>query len=47
MTTVIIDIPDKDKDIVLQVLKRFNVKIKPIDRGPYDSKFEVVVKKDG
>ena len=45
MTTVTIDIPDKEKDIVLQMLKKFNVKIKTIDESPYDPEFVAMIKK--
>ena len=45
MTTLTIQIPDKDAELVTQLLKKLNVKIVAAEKSPYDPKFVAEIKK--
>ncbi len=45
MTTLTIQIPDKDAELVTQLLKKLNVKIVAPEKSPYNPKFVAEIKK--
>lgn len=45
MITLTIQVPDNEKEFIIKLLKKVNVKVVNSDKSPYDPEFVMMVKK--